>query len=29
LGADQDTATVPPTQRLEENIKNWLKTARQ
>ena len=29
LGADQDTATVPPAQRLEENIKNWLKTARQ
>jgi hypothetical protein len=29
LSADQGSATVPPAQRLEESIKNWLKTARQ
>ena len=29
LGADQNAPTVPPAQRLEENIKNWLKTSRQ
>ena len=28
LGADQDTSTAPSGQKLEENIKNWLKTAR-